>query len=588
MALTASSFIERRLGVPAGHWAFRALHARVGPTLRLMVSGGAALSVEAETALLGLGWQVLTGYGLTETSPILSFNRPGRTRIGSVGQALPGVRLRIANADQQGNGEIEVRGNSVFAGYRQDDDATKRAFTADGWFQTGDLGRLDADGYLFVNARANETIVLPTGKKIDPESVEKLYAADPLIGEIAVLRWGAGLAALIVPKIDAMRQAGVLRGRGLIRDALNVRGRALAPYLRLAGFALTRQPLPRTQLGKLRRHLLPALYEKALDAQGAEHDTAISVEDAALLAQPAAAAIWAWMRAHYPGQVMTFDTSPQLDMGIDSLGWLDVTLALQSELGIALTEQQVARSVTIRDLLREAAAAAPSQEATPGIFAQNQTWLEPYGLGTRVMRVMGEALVRAAMGTVFRLRVRGRETLPAPPFLICPNHVSYLDAFALAAALPHRKLQSTYWAGWTGLLFSSRLQRAFSRAAQIIPMDPDRAAAAGIALGVAVLSKGQTLVWFPEGSLSPDGTLQPFQSGIGALLERCPVPVVPAYISGTEAALPPGRRLPRPARIVVRFGAPIGPASMAPGVAGQARSQAIAGLLQAAVAALKP
>ena len=301
-ALAASSFIHRRFRIPTGRWAFRALHARVGPTLRLMVSGGAALSAEVETALLGVGWQVLTGYGLTETSPILTFNRPGRTRSGSAGQALPGVRLRIANADQQGIGEIEVQGASVFAGYRQDDDATRGAFTADGWFRTGDLGRLDADGYLVVSARANETIVLPTGKKIDPDGVEKSYALDPLIGEIAVLRRGDGLAALIVPKEEAVRQAGALRGRGLIRDALNVRGRTMAPHLRLAGFALTRQPLPRTGLGKLRRHLLPALYETALGAQGTAHETAISDEDAALLSHPVAAAMWAWIGAHYPGQ----------------------------------------------------------------------------------------------------------------------------------------------------------------------------------------------------------------------------------------------------------------------------------------------
>ncbi len=164
--LSASGLIHRRFGLPVGRWVFRPLHARVGPTLRLMVSGGAALSAEVETTLIGLGWRVLTGYGLTETSPILAFNRPGRSRIGSSGQALPGVRLRIANADPEGTGEIEASGSSVFAGYRAAAAAaSKTAFTADGWFRTGDLGRLDADGYLFIVARATETIVLPNGKK---------------------------------------------------------------------------------------------------------------------------------------------------------------------------------------------------------------------------------------------------------------------------------------------------------------------------------------------------------------------------------------------------------------------------------------
>jgi long-chain acyl-CoA synthetase len=587
LALAASSRIHRHSGIPAGRWAFRALHARIGPTLSLMVSGGAALSAEVETTLIGLGWRVLTGYGLTETSPILAFNRPGRSRIRTSGQALPGVQLRIANPDAEGSGEVEASGSSVFTGYRHDAAATGNAFTADGWFRTGDLGRLDAGGYLFIVARATETIVLPNGKKIDPESIEKAYAADPLIREIAVLPSTTGLAALIVPNDEAVREAGAFRIRGLIHDALNLRARTLPAHLRLTGFAVTRQPLPRTQLGKLRRHLLPALYENAHTAQGTTHAAVLSEADTALLAAPLAAAMWHWTHARYPDQAIALDTSPQLDLGVDSLGWLELSLALEREFGIALTEQQIARIVTLRDLLREAATATPSTAASPGISAPN-IWLAPYGPGIRATRFAGEAFLRGVMGACFRLRVDGRQNLPPPPFLVCPNHVSYLDTFALAAALPHRQLESTYWAGWSGLLFTSRLRRLFSRAAQVIPIDPDRAAAAGIALGSAVLSRDRTLVWFPEGGLSPDGSLQPFQPGIGAVLERNPVPVVPAYISGTEAALPPGKRLPRLHQIAVRFGVPIDPADAAPDAGGRAHQQAIAETIRAAVAALRP
>jgi long-chain acyl-CoA synthetase len=587
LVLAASRLIHLHSGIPAGRWAFRALHARIGPTLRLMVSGGAALSAEVETTLIGLGWRVLTGYGLTETSPILAFNRPGRSRIGASGQALPGVQLRIANQDAEGSGEIEAAGRSVFTGYRHDDAATRNAFTADGWLRTGDLGRLDAGAYLFIVGRATETIILPNGKKIDPDSIEKAYAADPLIREIAVLHRAAGLAALIVPNDEAVREAGAFRIRGLIHDALNTRARTLPPHLRLTGFAVTRLSLPRTQLGKLRRHLLPALYENAHAARGATHEAVLSEADTALLAPPLAAAVWRWIHTRYPDQAIALDTSPQLDLGVDSLGWLDLTLALERDFGIALTEQQIARIVTLRDLLREAVTATPSQ-APPSISAPQNIWLASYGPGVRATRFAGEAFLRGVMGAFFRLHVDGRQNLPPPPFLVCPNHVSYLDSFALAAALPHRQLQSTYWAGWTGLLFATRLQRLFSRAAQVIPIDPDRAAAAGIALSSAVLSRGRTLVWFPEGGLSPDGSLQPFQPGIGAVLERYPVPVVPAYISGTVAALPPGKRLPRLRQIAVRFGVPLDPEAAAPDAAGRAHQQAIAEAIRNAVAALSP
>lgn len=587
--LTAvSNSIRRDLGVPLGRWAFQPLRALVGPSLRILVSGGAALPVKIEKALNGLGWQVLTGYGLTETSPILAFDRPGRARIGSVGQALPGVHLRIANPDPEGVGEIEASGASVFRGYKGETSASSAAFTTDGWFRTGDLGRLDARGYLFITARATETIVLPNGEKIYPEVIEALYTQnEPLIREMAVFWHSDGLVALIVPNEEVLRASGTLRLEGRIHDALALRARGLGSYQRLAGFAITRQALPRSQLGKIRRHLIPELYRGVRQRKETPRESPVTGADADLLCNKLAAALLQWIRARYPNQAIDLETSPQLDLGVDSLGWTDLSLALQQELGISLTDQQIARVITMRDLLREAIATAPQagirkSDATE----QQQVWLEAYPLWLHALRAIGEALIRLVMRYVFHLRVEGLSKLPEPPFLVCPNHVSYLDAFALGAALPHKQLRSTYFAGWTTVLFSTRLRRLFSRAAQVIPVDPDHAAAAAIALGAAVLAGGRTLVLFAEGELSPSGALQPFQTGVGAVLERNPVWVVPVYLKGTAAALPPGKLCPRPRPVTVCFGDPIDPARSILGGPSRAHQQQITHAIQAAVEAL--
>ena len=470
LALATSSLIHRHSGIPAGRWAFRSLHTRIGPTLRLMVSGGAALSAEVETTLIGLGWRVLTGYGLTETSPILAFNRPGRSRIGASGQALPGVRLRIATPDAEGAGEIEASGRSVFTGYRHDDAATRNAFTADGWFRTDDLGRLDAGGYLFIRARARETIVLPSGKKIDSESIEKAYAADPLIREIAVLPRAAGLAALIVPNDEAVREAGALRIRGLIHDALNMRARTLPPHLRLTGFAVTRLALPRTQLGKLRRHLLPALYESAHAARGDDargrslrggHRIACPTPRRRRVALDPYALPGSGDRARHQPPARPRRRLARL---------------ARPDFGARARIRHCSHRAADRPDRHPARSAPRSRHGStiPGGARRHlraakylADALRPRRSGRT--RFAGEAFLRGIMGIFFRLHVDGRQNLPPSPFLVCPNHVSYLDAFALAAALPHRKLQSTYWAGWTGLLVASRLRRLFSRAAQVIP-----------------------------------------------------------------------------------------------------------------------
>jgi len=578
--------LRRGLGVNLGRVLFGAIHRQLAPDLRLLVSGGAKLDGEVEDTLLGLGWDVLTGYGLTETSPILSFNRPGAARPGSAGRALPGIEIRIANAAADGVGEVEVRGASVFAGYMGDAAATQRAFTEDHWFRTGDFGRVDADHYLHIVARVSETIVLADGKKLFPDAIEAEYASHPLIKEIALFAHDGALVGLVVPDLDLVRAQGAVRLKDLVRDALAARAQALPSHARLSGFAVARDKLPRTQLGKIRRHLVPALYAQALGEGEPEGPVELAPEDKALLETPAAAALWAWLGARFPGRTLALDMSPQLDLGIDSLGWVDLTLALQRDVAVSLTEHEIGRIVTLRDLLREAAAASgrPQEEA-----AAPAASLVPPGPGLRVVQALGAALIGLIMRLMFRLKVEGRENLPTGgAYLVCPNHESYLDPFAMVGALGPGLVRRTWWGGWTGILFTTRLRRLFSRAAQIVPVDQYRGGGASLALASQVFARGEALVWFPEGGLTRDGALQRFQAGVGVLVERHKVPVVPVAIEGSYEAWPYGGGFPMGFRrwhpIRVRFGAPLDPAKLIAADAGQ--PQAIADRLHDAVAAL--
>lgn len=588
LALAAgSSAVRRTTGVPVGRLLFRPLRRRLAPRLRLLVSGGAALDAETEQALEGFGWLVLSGYGLTETSPILAFNRRAAKRPGTAGRPLPGVSLRIANPGADGLGEIEARGASVFAGYRGDDAATRAAFTPDGWFRTGDLGLIDGDGYLHVAARVTETIVLPDGKKIFPEAVEAVYEESPFIQEIAVLRHEGVLVALVVPNMEAIRARGGARAEDLIRDELAARGNLLPPYQRVSGIAIAHEPLPRTQLGKPRRFLLPALYDRARAGRGPSEPAAISDADRALLATPAAARLWSWLGKRFPERPLSLDTSPQLDLGVDSLGWVNLSLELEHDLGLNLTEASISRILTLRDLLREASAAPDAASPRPTAPPVEIADPDRAGLGLRVLRRLLAAINWTLARGLFRLRVRGMENLPRRgPCLLCPNHTSYLDPFVLAAALPFATLRRTWWAGWTQLLFAGVFSRWFSRVAQIVPVDPDRAVASSLAGGEAVLSRGGCLVWFPEGARSYDGSLQRFLPGVGALLIAHPVPVLPVHIEGAFAAWPRSRRVPRLARVTVTIGSAIDSAKLAPEAKPGERPNAIAQLLQASVARL--
>lgn len=578
--LALSATAGQRLGLRLGWVLFWGLRQRVGPKLRLLVSGGAALDDGTRRALAALGWEVLTGYGLTETSPILTFDRRGKARPGTAGQALPGVAIRIAAPDAQGIGEIEVRGPSVFAGYRGAPDATRAASTPDGWFRTGDLGFLDPDAYLHVAARVSETIVLAGGTKLFPEAVEEIYARDPVIREIALLVRNGVLVALAVPGPEALRGRDTAGVDAVIRAA--IAAAPVAPFQRPAGVAITPEPLPRTRIGKIRRHLLPVLYERARAGHAPQPGVALAETDRDLLAHPAAARLWTWLQQRFPEARLTLDSDLRLDLGIDSLTWLEVTLDIESALSLRFDEATTAQLVTVRDMLAAAVAEALPARAV-ATAPIDEHWLRPLPGLARSLRALVLSAIRGVVRALFAIRVQAADTLPRRgPYLICPNHASYLDPFVIAAALPHEITAAAIWAGWTGILFNTRARRLFSRLARVVPVDPLQPGP-GLALAVAALRRGQILIWFPEGARSRDGGLQPFLPGVGALLREVAAPVVPIFIDGTHRAWPPERRLPRPVHVSVRIGAPL-PASEL--IAGNPNNQEIANRLRAAVAAL--
>ena len=551
--LALSIRIRRATGWHIGRYLFRRLHARLGQRLRLIGCGGAKLPAELTFNLEGLGWRVLTGYGLTETSPVLTFNSPRHCRLGSEGRPLPGVELRIAAASGQTQGEIEAHGPGVFQGYWRNDEATAGAFSADGWFKTGDLGRFDTDGYLYVVGRSKELIVLPDGKKIFPDSIEKAYAATPLVHEIGIFEHGGVLAALVVPEEQMVRERGALRAAALLREELEDIAGKLPSYQRVRTYRVTRNALPRTQLGKLKRHLLPALFDESAHPTQSPA-AAPSDADRALLERDRAGQAWAWLKERYADRQLSLDASPQLDLQIDSLEWITLTTEIERRFGVVLTGEALARILTLRDLLREIDAAnAATADGAPALAA-----FEPPGPALKLLGAAELTITRLIARLGWGVRVVGAERLPASgPLLFTPNHSSYLDAAVMIGALPWRQLRRTYWAGWVGVMYTSALRRLLSRAAQVFPVDPDRDPTGAMRTAQRLLEHGHSVVWFPEGWRSPTGELQAFQTGVGVLLKSGGTTAIPTAIHGAFAAWPKHERWPRLAPVRVTFGQPL-------------------------------
>jgi len=254
-----------------------------GRRIGFIGSGGAPLPVAVAEAYNSAGLPLMQGYGLTESSPVISFSKPGANKLGAVGKALPGVEIRIA-----ADGEVLTRGPHVMKGYWNNPDATADAIR-DGWLHTGDLGRLDEDGYLFITGRKKELLVLSNGKKVVPNFIEGLLIADPCIDQAVVCGEGRSyLTALIVPnwenlRLELTRLSGAVAGLSdsalaqhadvitFLQGRMETALKDVAAWEKVKKFLILPRPLSvaeeeLTPSLKLRRGFVTRKYQSALAA----------------------------------------------------------------------------------------------------------------------------------------------------------------------------------------------------------------------------------------------------------------------------------------------------------------------------------
>jgi len=607
--VSSSAFFRKRLRFRFGGLLFRSLHRRIGPKLRVLASGGSPLDPELAWRLEGLGWRVAIGYGLTETSPLLTINPPGAGHLDTVGPPIEEVELKIDrnwrqqwtnDGDHDGEaqreqteeaaegssaaeptedsdnqvGEILARGPSVFTGYWNLPDKTSAAFTEDGWFRTGDLGYLDRHHRLHVSGRVSTLIITEQGEKVQPDEVESVYAEAPEIREIGVLQSENRLVGLAVPETTAIDSSD--EREQLIRKAVDRMRDRLPSYKQIADVVLTQTALPRTRIGKIRRQQLKARFEQAKQGEpvrkGPISRDEMSAEDRSLLDHPAVDKLWDLLADQFSDQPLTPDSHLRGDLGIDSMRWLNITMEIMQTTGVELDDETLAEVDTVRDLL-EAVERASGGEGQGDLLDDPESVLndhqlkrlQPLGRLGAWTAHQGFGLNRKWVRWFFKLQVEGLENLPSKgPLVVIANHLSHLDPFVLSASFDRQRLDQTYWAAWVEATRRNPLTRWASRLAKTIPIDPQRGVISSLAFGAAVLERDGILVWFPEGQRSRDGQLHDFRPGLGMLLQRYPVPVVPAVIEGTYQAMPPGSHRLRRHPVRIRYGQPLDPQTLMP------------------------
>lgn len=575
-----------RSHVPVGKPLFRPIRNKMGPKVRLLASGGSPLDPQLAENLEALGWPVAVGYGLTETSPLLTMKWPGEGRHESVGRPIEGVELKIdpsalpqseRKAQEEGKtkhqrGEVLARGPNVFSGYHNLPDKTKESLV-DGWFRTGDLGYIDDEGYLYLGGRASSMIVLEGGENINPEELEAAYSECDEVAEIGILEDEGKLAALVAPDRAVLREESGERIRNIVYEALKKQATGLPSYKKLSHIEITRQSLPATRLGKIKRHILHERYRKAKEGEeeakqaGAVPIEELSSEDRVLLEDPRARKLWDILARRFPDRRLAPESNLALDLGIDSLAWVELSLTFEERVGISITEELIGRVETVRDLLEETVSAerAEGAESREPLKNPEKVLSEKERRWATRRTATGICVAAALYGmlrTILKLRcqveARGLENLPDKgPYILAPNHTSFIDAPVLAIASGYHRAKEYFWAGRQGILFRNMIRRRLSRACQVVPIDPKRGPISSLAVSAMVMKRRFPLVWFPEGRISKDGRLQEFQPGIGLIIDYYEPLVVPVFIEGTFEAMPLGKKFPRARKITVHFGKPI-------------------------------
>lgn len=574
--------IRRFSGINLNKLALSKIHASFGRNLRFFACGGAKLNEEAARYLSKVGFTILEGYGLTETSPVVTFNPLKKQKIGSVGRIIPDVELKIEHPDTTGMGEIVIKGPNVMKGYYNRAKETASVLK-NGWFYSGDLGHIDKNGYLYITGRKKEIIVLSSGKKIYPEEIETHYAKSPYIKEICVLGVGEAqeerLAAVVVPDADYCRKVGDVDLNSVIKWELENLSEKLAPYKRIKGYIITKEEISRTRLGKIKRYAVRNKYLdelKGIKLKGVAEEIPATDEDLVLLSGEVGRKIVEALNKYVKleRQIRSSDHL-ELDLGIDSLGRVELIIALEQALNIRIADELMTKVFTVKELIFQieklVVGSGMQKEYIPQV--KNQTlWnnilnekptkdiIKKLNLTPNRLTILGALLFAETLHLVFRiiwnLKVFGIENIPKQrKCIFCVNHSSYLDAFIVEAAMPASLRKGLFFVGFRAY-FEQPFIKNIIKYIRVIPIDPGMHFVEAMQASAYVLKHEKIVCIFPEGQRTIDGNVKEFKKGVGILAKELNIPLVPVFITGSYESWPRSKPLPRPHPIKIIFGRP--------------------------------
>lgn len=516
---------------------FHSVLKQFGGKLDVIASGGAPLDPLLELKWEMFGITILQGYGLTETSPIVTTNTFADRRLGSVGKVVPGVEVKLAD-----DGEIFVKGPSVFKGYLKSPQKTSESFTDDGWFKTGDIGSFDEEGFLFLRGRKKYMILSPGGQNVYPDDIEQE------LNEIAGVQ-DSCVIGLEQPGGNVQIHAVLLLKNPTIDPTKIVMqaNEKLATYQRINTWAIWPDTdFPRSATRKIKKHEVAKIIQEQqlgiIRTNRCENTPLIKI-----LAQI----------SNKDHTTILPETKIVQDLSLDSLSLVEMIMRIEERYEVSIDETKITVETTVVEIEQLIKAAKSLAKPIPVKRWPRTWWVKGF-------RFLGQQLLFTLTRLFVRYEIKGLENLKdlSSPVVFMPNHTSYFDGIAMTKALPQNFRSNLAFAAARDVLYeefkSFALIAEFLFAAFPFPRREQENIRQGLDAMGQLLDEECNVVIFPEGFISKDGALQKLKKGAGLIAVEMGVLVVPVFIKGADDIFPYDTLKPcTRGKITIIFGKPM-------------------------------
>lgn len=532
---------------------FKPIREIFGESMKYFISGGAPLKHRYFKYYSRMGLPILEGYGLTETTGPITISHFDKNKMGSVGPAMTGNEIKIKNINEDGIGEIWLRGISVMKEYYDNPKATDEAFDEESFFNTGDLGRVDSDGYLYIKGRSKNVIILDSGKSVYPEELESFYKNSPEISEISVfgrkIKGKESVYAVIVPEKKSSKSYEI------IQSEINKLSKDLPSYKTITAFAISLDSLPVNSTRKILvreviKNLDAGLYMTTpqgkiknispLEGNDAREKKAIGILKKEL------------------NEKKLYANDHLADYGVDSIKLIEIISALEEALNINIDITSFNDAGTFQELITYITTLENSSLEkeekdilSSPITTQNVGFFNP----------LNEFLIfifKIIAKRFWNISLENKENIVVDNTIIVANHQSNLDYLLALSLLPFKKRKDLYVIGKKELWFL----RYIFWGTNVLFVEREGNIMPALKASADILRQGKSLFIFPEGTRSKDKKLLPFKTGAAYLAHNLNKKIVPLGLKGTGDILPKGKAMPKfshVAPITIKTGAEINP-----------------------------